>query len=297
MRTRRSDAGRLLFLSLFALLALLVAGCVSVEEVIEEKYPLDELAQPLSAGALDKRMSLIDEQFGEPRTPASVAHSLETAEGSISPNNDYDALWRGIRACAWLTQNHPDRAEREKFGEKGIRMGKKAINIEKLTVRPEPWYYLALCMGAYFDVKGTPDVSSVREMRDHAKMAAALDETFDHCGPHRFLGKLITETADTPGYAQAPFQTGLDHLRTAVQLCPDFPENHLFLAEALIEYGKDEEAAQVLDRVLKLGPPPDHLVEHRNWLNRAAELLNEVAVDDEVSGEAAPAAFEIPGEQ
>ena len=45
-------------------------------------------------------MKSIDEHYVEPRTPAKVEYSLETALASISRANDFGALWRAARACA-----------------------------------------------------------------------------------------------------------------------------------------------------------------------------------------------------
>jgi len=131
-------------------------------------------------------------------------------------------------------------------------------------------------MGGYCQEKGTCAPDFVRAMRDHARAADAAEAAFDHCGPGRFLGQLILGTLDYPGYSIGDLDDSIEALRRAHASCPDFPENGLGLAEALIEDGDDDEAAALLRRVLASTPPADHTAEHARWVERARELLDEL---------------------
>jgi hypothetical protein len=259
---------------------ILGAGCggidafhTEMEDIVEPSRLKYEVTN-LSPAALEDRMREIDETFAEPRTPAKVKLSHETSMQSISGVNGYAALWRGARACAWLAMNGSDRGERKRFAEAGIAMGEEAM--KKASTLVESYYYLALSLGAYADLKGTPTRETVRDMRDNIKWALSLDPKFDHCGPHRFMGLLMVKSAGYPLYAVGTPEEGLKHLETAVKECPDYAENHLVYAEALKEEGQDDLAREELEKVLVSARPKDRSAEHDRWLERANELLQDL---------------------
>ncbi|MBN1441755.1 MAG: tetratricopeptide repeat protein [Planctomycetes bacterium] len=268
--------------------ALLLAGCgiadvITVDDILNQPpYPVGD--QRLSLDALQKHMAAIDDQYSEPRTPAKVAHSLETARAYESSVNGYDALWRGVRACAWLAANHPDIKERAEHAILGIRMGRASVRqpgpASSLSNRAEPYYYLALVLGSYCEViheqGGIPRAALLRESMENALMAKAIDERIDHAGPHRYLGKLMVETADALSHKIGTFEAGIEHLQRAVELSPDFAENRLFLAQALKEDGEYEAARDQIHKILESDIPEGYSVEHRDWLLEAQRLLAEL---------------------
>jgi hypothetical protein len=283
MRHRRPGEGIAGFRgSRRAALALIAAGmglvgCGGIDAFAPE---MDDIVRPsqlkyeetnLTPTALADRMREIDEAYAEPRTPAKVSLSLETSTHSISKVNGYAALWRGTRACAWLARNLSDRSQREAFALKGISIGREAA--KKASTNVESFYYLALSLGAFAELKGTPARDIVREMRDMMLMAKSLDEKFDYCGPHRFLGLLMVKSDAYPLYAVGNAATGLKHLETATKLCPDYGENHLVYAQALVEEGEDELARAEAEKVLQSMKPEDLTAEHDRWLEEANDIL------------------------
>ena len=82
----------------------------------------------------------------------------------------------------------------------------------------------------------------VKEIEREFKAAADLDEHFDYAGPARCLGLLYR---DAPGW---PISIGSQRkarewLEPAVKLAPDYPENHLNLAETCLRW-KERDAAE-----------------------------------------------------
>ncbi|MCZ6794122.1 MAG: tetratricopeptide repeat protein [Planctomycetota bacterium] len=253
-------------------------GCVGLDTVDYEhftspsEFTLDN--KNLSPAQLAKNTQEIELYYREPRTPKKVEASLELAELSISSGNGYASLWRGARACYWLSRNVPDLAQRQRFAHKGAAMGRSAIKYS--SERVEPYYYTALNIASFCEItrdKGfVPATSVLRRLLEHAKMAVALDEQFDHAGPQRFLGKFITGTSGYLMYQFGSFDDGLEHLRRAVELSPEFAQNQLFLAEALKDDGDYEGARAAIDRLFRSKIPRDHTVEHERWLREAVQL-------------------------
>lgn len=114
------------------------------------------------------------------------------------------------------------------------------------------------------------------KVRRYSETLIALDERYEDAGGHRILGRLHTLAP------KVPFVTGwVDHdkavseLRKAVALGPDNWDNHLFLAEALLEYqpAKAAEARDILHRLLARRPTPELAVEQERTLVEAKALL------------------------
>ena len=275
VETKRSErlTGKLL-----GVLALVcgLAGCSNIapeiDDVLEKKLMYKEMN--FTEGKLAERMKEIDSSYAEPRTPTKVQLSYETSLDSISKVNGYEALWRGTRACAWLGLYHPERAQREQFAEKGIRMGYEAV--KKTSTKVESHYYLALCIGGLADVRGTASPDLVKSMKERMLIANAINPGFDHCGPDRFLGELTVKTADYPLWGIGTVAGGLEMLRRACANCPDFGENHLIYARSLMDDGQTEKAREELDKVLKCPKPQDYTAEHEKWLQEATTLLTEL---------------------
>jgi hypothetical protein len=278
-----STAGRIAVWS-----AVLLSGCgVTMEDVVNPEetlrpkryFPHEEVN--LSPARLEERMAEIDKSFAEPRTPAKVEYSYETSRLSISPENNFGALWRGARACAWLAVNHPERNERKKFADEGVAMGRAAVR--RTSNRAEPFYYLSLCLLARLEIGEHPESGDVEEAEVNLKIAQVLDESLDHCGPDRALAELLVRTEDRPLLGVTSARTGLhgvqgaiEHLKAAIQKCGDYGENHLALARAHIALKEHDLARVELDEVMASSSPADRSAEHDRWLREASDLLGDL---------------------
>lgn len=114
------------------------------------------------------------------------------------------------------------------------------------------------------------------KVRRYSEILVALDERYEDAGGHRVLGRLHTLAP------KVPFVTGwvdrekaVSELRKAVAMGPDNWDNHLFLAEALLEYqpAKAAEAREILRRLLARRPTPERAVEQERTLVNARALL------------------------
>ncbi|HEX4494167.1 MAG TPA: hypothetical protein VIE43_00735 [Thermoanaerobaculia bacterium] len=113
-------------------------------------------------------------------------------------------------------------------------------------------------------------------VKRYAETLIALDEHYEDAGGHRILGRLHTLAP------KVPFITGwvdrdkaVSELRKAVALGPDNFDNHLFLAEALLDHQPDKapEAREILRRLLARQPVPEWVVEQEKSLANARALL------------------------
>ena len=258
--------------------SLLPGLACSTIGVLDPTMPVIPEYPELDGSILAERTEEVDSHFVEPRSVEKVQYSLAVARKSISPVDHYESLWRCVRACAWLAQNHPEKSERYRYAVEGESFGRAAK--QYLSNRVETHYYLAQCLGAKAATQSFPSRGLVKSMDYHIGVAYSLEggKTFDHCGPARFWGTLMSETQDAGfGYTVGTLEQSLDLLSEACDKCPEFGENFLRFAQALEKAGEYTEARKALAKVLESSVPPDHAVEHRDWLYEAEELLTSLA--------------------
>ncbi len=159
------------------------------------------------------------------------------------------ALWtRLARVCFILGDLSDAKGERQAYYDKG-----KAY--AELLVRDQPYrveghYWLALNLAGLADVGGKMQGRKLLPaIMDELMRSIALDETYDHAGAHRVLGRIYYEAPRV--FSVGDLEKSFRHLQTAVRLAPGISTNHLYLAETLIRLHNDDQARQELELTLK----------------------------------------------
>jgi tetratricopeptide (TPR) repeat protein len=110
-----------------------------------------------------------------------------------------------------------------------------AISAGALEDSPEASYYYALNLGLILQIKGLAALSKLDDLK-RALEHCQKDTTLDFGGPQRVLGMLYLKAPAWPrGFGDLDY--ALELLGEAVRSHPDFPQNHLFFAEALLSEG------------------------------------------------------------
>jgi tetratricopeptide (TPR) repeat protein len=160
--------------------------------------------------------------------------------------NQYQWQWRQARAQYSLAN---------KASESKIKYYNLCILHSSRAVKLQPgsaisYFYRGLCLGKQGEMKGVlASLGIIEPFKDDMKRALELDPKVNHAGPHRALGKL---------YMELPFFLGGDsdksvfHLKEAVRLAPDYPENHLGLAQVLIKKNNSSEARESIHKLMQL---------------------------------------------
>jgi tetratricopeptide (TPR) repeat protein len=175
-----------------------------------------------------------------------------------------------------------DRLARKAGGRKKLDGMTPAQAAKTLSGVPEaaPLYlWGAVHWGLWGDVFGR--MAAARQgvgdkVRSYSEILIALDERYEDAGGHRILGRLHTLAPKIPlvtGWVDRG--KAVSELRRAVALGPDNLDNHLFLAEALLELQPDKagEAREILRRLLARQPAPALVVEQEKTLANARALL------------------------
>lgn len=158
-----------------------------------------------------------------------------------SHTNDPVAAWQFARACYVLNGFVTNNAGRADLANQGIAACRHLLAVESNSAPGH--YYLAIELGQLADTKRNPAAyRMVREMEREFKTADDLDEHFDYAGPARCLGLLYRDAPGWPVSIGSRYKAR-DWLESAVAIAPDYPENHLYLAESYWQW-KDREAAR-----------------------------------------------------
>lgn len=253
------------------LLGALIAatcGCRAVRNVhtADFRQPLvvtTEEAQKLHTNGL----ALYGQQPRGLPTVTDAARMLEQAARTL--RDDYDAQWQAAQAQAFLAENETSSDVRLEAARRGVVLARQARALKADGVEGQYWY--ALAVGLLANEDRTYGLSAVGEMEAALKRAIEIDERYDMAGPPRILGILQLRTPPPPTSIGSP-RKALRLLQHAVELFPDYPENYLYLAEALRDNGRADEAREALRKVLEAKPWPDRQFESQQWKSAALKL-------------------------
>ena len=145
---------------------------------------------------------------------------------------DTQAAWEFARACFDLAEFATNHTERAELAELGIAASRQAIASNSNSAPAH--YHLGLNLGQLARTRSLGALKLVRQMEPEFKRAIQLDPHFDYAGPNRTLGLLYLD-APTIGSIgdRAKAKT---HLHRAVELAPQYPDNHLCLLEAYLKW-------------------------------------------------------------
>lgn len=256
-----------------AALALLVAACAVPP--IRSAATVSEGQLPDKVPALLKYADdIYDKANATPPDGGSAAMengllALDKAH-ELDPNS-YDAAWKAARACGWLADDYyGDKTKRAHFAGRGIEYAKAAIKINPNAV--EGHFYSGINLGLSATTKTISAKFMVPAVRDAAKKAMQIDPTYDRGGPPRLLGALYANAPPWPASIGDP-ERGVEYLRQALKIAPDYPQNNFLLGNALLKAEEYEEAVAQYQIVLAAQPQPFDAHFLPKWKRMAEEGL------------------------
>jgi hypothetical protein len=168
-----------------------------------------------------------------------------------SNTNDVTAAWEFARACFNFADFATNEAEHAAIARQGIAASRQAIARDSNSAPAH--YYLGENLGQLARTETISALKIVKEMEREFKTAATLDGHFDYAGPERSLGLLYR---DAPGWPMSigSRRKAREWLEQAEKLAPGYPENHLNLVEAYIEWHERTAAKHELQELDAIWP-------------------------------------------
>ena len=220
-------------------------------------------------------LALLAEQPRDLVRVTDAAQKLEQAARTL--RDDYQAQCDAAQALAFVAENGTNSSMRVEAAKSGIVLARRARELKSEGV--EGYYWYAINVGWLADADRLYGLKAVAEMEPALRRAIELDQRYDFAGPLRVLGVLLLRTPGPPTSIGSP-RKGLRLLQQATELFPDYPENFLYLAEALSDVQRPEEARAALAKVLDAPPWPDRQFESAQWKAGAQKLLKSLPGSD-----------------
>ncbi len=145
------------------------------------------------------------------------------------------------------------RGRKAKKRQKGWALKGKAYAarcIELSPQTPECYYWRAVNTGLYHEVRIIGYQDGIKQMiADCDLMIAHGKGSYDNAGPYRIPGQIYTrlpQTGGRPDSVTRDLDKADQYLRKAIEVAPDYPENHIAYARALYEQDEYEQALEQL---------------------------------------------------
>ena len=192
---------------------------------------------------------------------------------------DPEAAWHLAQATYDLAEFATNKHERATLAQEGMDACTAGLAI---TNQAPLHYYLGMNQGQMARTKGLGGLKIVHEMEREFTVARALDEHFDYAGPDRCLGLLYNE-APTIGSIGSRSKAR-QHLKRALALAPDYPENPLDMVEAYWKWGDRRDAKAELtalesawDHIHKAFSGPEWADYWPGWQARKEKISRKIA--------------------
>ena len=222
--------------------------------------------------------NLLSAEGGGPR--AQAERNFEAREQQFQKHpKDAEPAWQFGRACFDLAEYATNSTERAELAERGTGACRQALAMSSNSAAAH--YYLALNLGELARTKSVGALKLVGQMEHELTLATELDAHFDFAGPDRSIGLLYR---DAPTIISIGSRSkAKQHLRRAVELAPEYPENRLDLIESYLKWGDRTEARRELSALEAIWPRaraklsgPDWAASWVDWQNQLEEFKKKV---------------------
>jgi len=188
------------------------------------------------------------------------------------------ALVQASNGVADLNNNDDEALEQLETNIKTLeQLEKQTQNQTPLQMNQAMLHYLwAEAIGLRVRLQGATGAIHLHDLAAHAEHAYHFNRDYDEGAPQRLLGLVLVKA---PGWPNGPGDSdrGLELLKDVVARFPTRAENHLYLADALLDFSRiqDAQTAYARGRVLNSNNPRVKklvlALEHRLHLNRSVK--------------------------
>ena len=150
--------------------------------------------------------------------------------------------WHFARACFDWAEFSTNSSQRAELAQQGITASRAAIRQDSNSAPAH--LYLGMNLGQLARTKSLGALPLVNEMEKVFLKALKLDELFNFAGPDRLLGQLYFHAPSIGSVGSR--SKARRHLKRALELAPEYPENRLNWIEAAEHWRETESARREL---------------------------------------------------
>lgn len=204
-------------------------------------------------------------QDGEVRSNALRVAVLEhqtALSNHLAQTSNTVAAWKLARACFELSEFATNDTQLAALARQGIAAARIAIRAE--PDEPAGHHYLGVNLGQLARTHLLSALGMVKEMEQAFLASIKADEKFHYAASHRSLAMLYS---DAPGW---PVSIGSRakarrHYVRALQLYPDYPENHLSAIETYLDWEDRDYVREALRAYARIVPSARKKYSGERW--------------------------------
>jgi tetratricopeptide (TPR) repeat protein len=210
-----------------------------------------------------------DALYADRANPSSAVRAAELWSADVARNpKNFEAAWKLARVMYWLG-NHAPASERRAYLERGVEAGRKAALLQ--PTRPEGYFWMGADMGTLAESFGIRAGLKYRKpVKEAFEAVLRIDPAFQRGSADRALGRWYFKVPRLFGGSNEQAEA---HLRASLTYDERSPISHYFLAEVLIDEGREQEARAELEKVIAAPPDPEWNAEDEGYRAQARTLL------------------------
>ncbi len=271
--TRKDMVGKMHNSTILTLSVVWLAGCPKPREAgtakagrprasgrqVEADVRLPDGTQQVLAFAREHRMHR-DDFVSLARSVAAYRKLLQDGKADLS-------IWKeAVETACRAAEIADQEQDLKRYSRLTIAWARAASDrFPKEAVFPYRW---AVAIGLEFKTSVRGALDKVKEVERLAEKARSLDEKLDFAGPLRLLGALYVRAPEVGSIGDP--DKGVDLLKRAVALFPDYPPNHYFLGEGYYKQEDYPKAAKEFRFVLQAAPSQDYTARDAKWFRAHA---------------------------
>jgi tetratricopeptide (TPR) repeat protein len=181
---------------------------------------------------LDGRGAFLEET----RTVKGVETSHERYKLALQiRSDDYVVLWEAARTAVWLG-NYGPKDKQDSYVRDGIRYANTAVKLK--PEGEEGLFYDGVLAGKLAELDINYGPSGLEIIQQRMKQLIDLKSTYVYGGPDRVLAIVLMRAPGSP-IGPGDWDLAEKHMKKALEIDPNWPENQLYMAE--LEFGLAKE--------------------------------------------------------
>lgn len=173
--------------------------------------------------------------------------------------------------------NSTNRGKAKNYAKSGIAYAEECLKEDPNN--PHCLYWHAINTGLYYRFHIIGYQRGVKKMIEDLTRVIELEPSYDNAGAYRVLGQLFTQLPQTGGSPESiirDLDTAEKYLKLAVKISPDYPENHIALAEVLLAKSDYTEANESLKKATELAVLWKHDNSYKSWNHSMINLKKKI---------------------
>jgi tetratricopeptide (TPR) repeat protein len=180
----------------------------------------------------------------------------------LAHRENTEFAWKFAEICFNRAEFATNDSERASIAMEGIAAA-RGILAKEPTNAPA-LLALGLNLGRLAQTRLLGALPLVKEMEQTFKASLEADEAFDYAAAHRSLGMLYHQAPGWPASIGSKSKARR-HLEKAVEVAPNYPDNHLTLLEALADWKNRDELRLGIARYKRIVPSARRQFEGGRW--------------------------------